>query len=94
MTCLPAWRYGAALSITMGLLYLACALVTLAAPEAIARALTVVVHGLNLASVTSPIPATDPGAILVGLVFVALYAFIAGALFGAVRNALARAVAR
>lgn len=94
MTCLPAWRYGAALSITAGLLYLACALVAVAVPDALARALGAVVHGLNIAPLTGPIPDTSIGAAIVGLIYVALYAFVAGGLFGAVRNAMARGAAR
>lgn len=94
MICMPAWRYGAALSITVGLLYIACAIVAMAVPDALARALTVVVHGLNIGGLTAPIPPTSIGAVIVGLVYIALYTFIAGWLFGAVRNAMARAAAR
>lgn len=94
MICMPSWRYGAALSLTVALLYLGCALVTLAAPDALARALTTVVHGLNIGGLTGPIPSTSFGAIVVGLVYVALYAFVAGWVFGAMRNAMARAAGR
>jgi hypothetical protein len=94
MICIPAWRYGATLSITVGLLYLACALVAMAVPDALARAVTVVVHGLNIGGMTGPIPPTTFGAALLGLVYVAVYAFVAGWLFGAVRNTMARAATR
>ena len=91
MTCLPAWRYGAALSITVGLLYVACAVLAMLVPDAIPRALGVVVHGLNIAAISGPAPATTVAVVAAGLVYVLLYTFLAGWLFGAVRNALARA---
>ena len=90
MTCLPAWRYGAALSITVGLLYLACAVVAMLVPDLIPRILETVVHGLNIRALTALTPSTSVAGVAGGLVYVVLYCFLAGWLFGAVRNGLAR----
>lgn len=93
MICMPAWRYGAALALTVGLLYIACALLAVVMPDAIPRIVTVVVHGLNIGGLTGPTAPPRAGTMVVGLVYVSLYAFVAGWLFGAVRNAMARASA-
>jgi len=50
-------------------------------------------HGLNIGGLTGPIAPPRAGTMVVGLVYVSLYAFFAGWLFGAVRNAMARASA-
>lgn len=94
MICMPAWRYGAALSATAGLLYLACALVAMAVPDVIARSVAAIVHGLNIGSLTASAPSTSLPTALGGLLFVVLYAFVAGWLFGALRNSFARAGAQ
>lgn len=94
MICMPAWRYGAALSATAGLLYLACVLVTMVMPDAVARSVGAIVHGLNIGALTATAPATSLSAGLGGLLFVVLYAFVAGWLFGVLRNGFARAGAR
>ncbi|MFZ5657292.1 MAG: DUF5676 family membrane protein [Pseudomonadota bacterium] len=94
MICMPAWRYGAALSLTAGVLYIACAIVAMLVPDAIARALTTVVHGLNIGGLTSQVPSTSIDAVGMGLVYVTVYAFVAGWLFGVVHNSLARGRSR
>lgn len=90
MTTLPAIRQGVAFAATAGLLYLACAIVAMVAPGAIPGALDVVVHGLEIGSLTRDVPPTTVGEVGAGLVYVIVYSFVAGTLYGTVRNALVR----
>lgn len=89
MTALPALRQGAAFAATVGLLYIACALVAMVAPGAIPAALDVVVHGLTIDTLTRDVPAATVGEIVVGLLYAIAYSFVAGWLYGAIRNTLA-----
>lgn len=90
MTALPALRQGVAFAATVGLLYIACAIVAMVSPGAIPGALDVVVHGLDIGSLTRDVPPTTVGEVGAGLLYVMAYSFVAGALYGAIRNALAR----
>lgn len=90
MTKLPALRQGAAFAATVGLLYVACAIVAMVSPGAIPSALDVVVHGLDMGSLTRSVPPTTAGEVGAGLLYVLVYSFVAGTLYGAIRNALAR----
>ncbi len=90
MTALPALRQGAAFAATVGLLYIACAIVAMVSPGAIPGALDVVVHGLDIGSLTRDVPPTTVGEVGAGLLYVIAYSFVAGTLYGAIRNALAR----
>lgn len=81
---------GLALAITVGLLYLLCALMVAMAPGALPAALGLVVHGLNLAPLTQQVPSVSLPAVLTGLLAIMAYSFIAGLLFGLVNNVLAR----
>jgi len=81
---------GLSLAITVGLLYLLCALVVAVAPGALSAAIGLVVHGLNLAPLTQQVPPVSPTAVLVGLLAIMVYSFVAGLLFGVVNNVLAR----
>lgn len=81
---------GLTLAITVGLLYLLCALTVAIAPGALSAGLGLVVHGLNLAPLTQQVPPTSLPAVLAGLLAIMAYSFIAGLLFGLVNNVLAR----
>lgn len=81
---------GLSLAITVGLLYLLCALVVAFAPGALMAALGLVAHGLNLAPLTQQVAPISLPAVLVGLLALMAYSFIAGLLFGLVHNAFAR----
>jgi hypothetical protein len=89
MTVLSAIRQGVAFAATTGLLYLACAIVALMSPGAIPGALDVVVHGLEIGSLTRDVPPTTVGEVGAGLLYVVAYSFVAGTVYGAIRNALA-----
>jgi hypothetical protein len=90
MQPLSALRYGFVLAITVGLLYVACGIATMVAPTAIATVINSVVHGLNIGSLTRNLPATNLGQVAVGLVSISVYSFIAGCVYGVVRNVLGR----
>lgn len=81
---------GLSLSITVGLLYLLCALVVAFAPGALMAALGLVAHGLNLAPLTQQVAPISSAAVLLGLLAIMAYSFIAGLLFGLVNNMLGR----
>lgn len=81
---------GLSLAITVGLLYLLCALTVAIAPGALSTTLGLVVHGLNSVPLTQQVPPTSLPAVLVGLLAIMAYSFIAGLLFGLVDNVLAR----
>lgn len=90
MNTLSAWRYGVATGITAGLLYAGCGLVALVSPDLLPRILLAVVHGLDIRLQAAAVPRTPVGTMLLGLVYVVGWSFVAGAVFGAVRNALVR----
>ena len=92
MTALSPWRYGVVLAATIAILYAACAVATLVAPGVVARVLDVVVHGLDIGVLTARIPPPSGATIGAGLLCVTGYAFIAGSLYGAIRNRLARGI--
>lgn len=81
---------GLTLAITVGLLYLLCALVVAIAPEALMAALGLVAHGLNLAPLMQQVAPISLPAVLVGLLALMVYGFIAGLLFGLVNNVFSR----
>lgn len=90
MKALSAWRYGFAFATTVGLLYVACAIVALVAPTVIASVIDTVVHGLNIGPLTRNLQPVQVGRIVMGLIYITLYSFVAGTLYGAARNLLAR----
>jgi hypothetical protein len=77
---------GLSLALTAALLYLACALVVALAPGALLAGLRLVVHGLSLSGLSPAVDELRWGSVLVGTVAVAVYAFVAGVLFGAVHR--------
>lgn len=81
---------GLSVAITVGLLYLLCALMVVIAPGALSVAFGLVVHGLNIVPLTQQVPPISLPAVLVGLLAILVYSFIAGLLFGLVNNLLAR----
>jgi len=60
------------------------------APGALSTALGLVAHGLNIAPLTQQVAPISLTAVLVGLLAIMAYSFIAGLLFGLVDNLLAR----
>lgn len=90
MNTLSALRQGTAFAATVGLLYVACAIVAMIAPQAIPHALDVVVHGLDIGSLTQNVRPTTWTEVCAGLLYVVGYTFVAGTLYGSIRNALAR----
>ena len=82
---------GLALALTVGLLYVACAVLVIIAPEATPTVVRLVVHGLDTGAVAiSSSPPALPS-VAVGLVLISAYSFVAGALYGWIGNRLARA---
>lgn len=80
MSNLSALRQGVAFAATVGLLYLACAIVAMVLPSAIPGALDVVVHGLDMGPLTRSVPPISVGEVGAGLLYVIAYSFVAGAL--------------
>ena len=81
---------GLSLAITVGLLYLLCALMVALAPGALSTALGLVTHGLNIAPLTQQVAPISLPAVLLGLLATMAYSFIAGLLFALVNNVLTR----
>lgn len=81
---------GLSLAITLGLLYVACALVVAIAPGALSAGFGLVVHSLDLAPLMRQVPPMRLSIVLMGLVVIMAYGFVAGLLFGLVSNAVAR----
>lgn len=79
-------RLGLSLALTAGLLYLLCALMVALAPGAFSAVLGLVAHGLNIAPLTQLVAPISLPAVLVGLLVLMAYSFIAGLLFGLVNN--------
>ena len=79
-------RTGLSLAITVGLLYVLCALAVAIAPGSLSAALGLVAHGLNIAPLTQSVAPISLSAVLVGLLALMVYSFIAGLLFGLANN--------
>lgn len=94
MNSLNPVRTGLSLAITVGLLYVLCALVVAIAPDALSAALGLVAHGLNIAPLIVQAAPVSLRAVLFGLLALMTYSFIAGLLFGVVNNQLARSLNR
>jgi hypothetical protein len=77
---------GLSLAVTAALLYLACALVVAWSPGALAAGLGLIVHGLSLSGLSPAVGELRWGAVLVGTLAIASYAFVAGALFATVHR--------
>jgi len=89
MTPLTPVRTGAAFALTIAILYLACFLLTLVAPGVVLAIFATWVHGLNLEPLTTHPPPIEIGRALLGLLLICGYAFLAGTVYGAVRQWLA-----
>ena len=86
MTRINPAKLGLSLAVTVGLLYLLCALAVAIAPGSLAAALGLVTHGLNIAPLTQSVAPISLSAVLGGLLALTAYGFIAGLLFGLVNN--------
>jgi len=82
---------GATLAGTVVVLYLLCALFVLAVPDGVERVLTLVSHSVNLDPVFEQAPNVTLVGVLGGTLAVALYFFVAGAIFGFIYNRFAKA---
>ena len=90
MTRLSPITQGLILSLTIGALYLLCAIAVAIAPDILSSALGLVTHGLNLAPLAqsvAPMTLTD---LLVGLLVLMAYSFVAGAIYAVSHNLLRR----
>ncbi len=90
MTRLSPITQGLILSLTIGVLYLLCAIAVAIAPDILSSALGLVTHGLNLAPLAqsvAPMTLTD---LLVGLLVLMAYSFVAGAIYAVIHNLLRR----
>jgi hypothetical protein len=91
MTRMSPITQGLILSLTIGVLYLLCAILVAIAPNILQSALALVTHGLNLAPLAQNVaPMTLPG-VLLGLVALMAYSFLAGAIYAVIHNLLRRA---
>jgi len=77
---------GATLAGTVVILYLLCALFVLLVPNGPESALNLVAHSLNLDPVFDKAPDVTLVGVLGGTLAVALYFFVAGAVFGWIYN--------
>lgn len=82
--------YALSLAVTVGMLYLACAVVVALVPGALAAALGLVLHGLNLSFSAAAVEGMTWSRVLLGTLALAAYAFIAGGAFGFVRDGIER----
>lgn len=77
---------GLSLAVTVALLYLGCALIVAWAPGALAAGLGLIVHGLSVSGLSPAVGELRWGAVVIGTLAVAGYAFVAGTLFGVVHR--------
>ena len=82
--------YALTLAVTVGVLYLACAVVVALVPGALAAALRLVLHGLNLSLSPAAVEGMTWSRVLLGTLAIGAYAFIAGGVFGFVRDGIER----
>jgi hypothetical protein len=90
MERMKTWRTGAALAVTVAIGYAACTAIFVAFPDASAAFLNALFHGLDFRKLQPP-----PGGFsLAGLgwaaAVLALWGFVIGALFAAIRNLFGR----
>ena len=86
MPYLTPLRTGAALALTIAVLYLACLVLMLLAPGLVLAIFSTWVHGLNLAPLTTNPPPISIARAALGLLLISGYAFIAGSVYGVVRR--------
>lgn len=80
---------GSAFATTAGLLYLLCTLTVALVPDMLVRVLRVFVHGLNTAPLAAGAPPMGVADAVLGLVFIVVYAFIAGLVYARASNVFA-----
>lgn len=90
MERLNPWVMGAALAITFVAVYALCATAFAVAPTTTIDFFNAWFHGLNLAGLQAGAKPFTPGVFLYGLVGVAVFAFVCGALFATSYNWLRR----
>jgi hypothetical protein len=91
MNRLHPWWFGLASGVTFSVVYAACALAVILAPDATIAFFNAWFHGLDLALIKPPggRPLT-PGEFLGGLVSAAAVSFVIAAMLAALYNVLAR----
>lgn len=91
MSQLTPLRTGAAFAVTVAILYVACLVAVWIAPGLVLAVFATWVHGLNLEPLTTNPPPLDLSRALLGLLLISVYFFIAGAVYGVVRQWLSPA---
>lgn len=91
MSQLTPLRTGAAFAVTVAILYVACLVAVWIAPGLVLAVFATWVHGLNLEPLTTNPPPLDLSRALLGLLLISAYFFIAGAVYGVVRQWLSPA---
>jgi hypothetical protein len=81
---------GASLAVAAGAVYVACALLVVAAPAFAVRVLALLVHGLDITPLAAGAPPLDALDVLAGLIFWMAIAFVGGAVYAACSNTFAR----
>lgn len=79
-------RLGLSLAVTLGVLYLLCALLSAVAPAAWATALGVVAHGLNMVASAQQLAPAGPLHVLAGALVIMGCSAFAGLLFAWIQN--------
>ena len=86
MSPLSPLRTGAALALTVAVLYLACIILVALSPGTLLAIFSTIVHGIDIEPLTRTSPPLDLGRALLGLAILTGYTFVAGALYGWARR--------
>jgi hypothetical protein len=87
MNHLNPWKFGAVLSITVMISYALCALFWFVFTGPSMELLNTLFHGMDFRKIYSPAP-FSAGSFLFVLVVLAVWAYVIGAIYAAVRNLL------
>jgi ABC-type nitrate/sulfonate/bicarbonate transport system permease component len=83
----PAWASGAALAVTIGVIYMVCAVASVFAPDRLIEFFNTWMHTIDLRLVKRPSSeAISAGQWVFGFVTAVLASFLAGVLYGWTRN--------
>jgi len=81
---LNAKKVGISLAVVSAILYIACALLVAIAPEFTTNLFSNIFHGIDITQIITT--SISFGSIVIGLIEIIIYAYIAGALFAWVYN--------
>ncbi len=87
MNTLHPHHVGKVLATTVGILYVLCAIAYVILPSLTKASFVYMMHGLNVASLLTPIQFFPT---IIGLVVTVIYSYIAGSLFAYLWNKLAK----